>query len=338
VAIFGWDMSHYDAPGLGSAAADGISFITHKAGGDNSSGDPELAPWWTGAKRLDPARYLLGTYWVPRPDLHPSPAGTADDWIATLDARCPGWHDREHILQIDAERWPAGDQTKPSRAYIQALGNRLLSRASKLRPICYASRGQYGNSLAGLTFPLWNANYPSNAALGFKAAYARAGGDSGPGWVKYSGQVPAIWQYTSAAVIGGQTTSDANAFRGTLAQLKALIAPGWQEESLVTTQAEFNTLMNGWTATDQAKKFIRAWLELDMGKPGGSNYGQAIQNTEATVRDVAAEVAEIQAAGVQVDVAALAAALAPLLPGGTGSTAPEIARQVAAELAARLQA
>jgi hypothetical protein len=238
VTIYGWDMSHFDAPSIGSALAEGISFITHKAGGDSSGGDSELAAWWSGVKGISSARVLLGTYWVPRPDLYSSPVGEAARWVGVLDARCPGWRDRPFILQMDAERWPAGNQTKPSRWYLQSLGDRLKELAPKLRPICYASAGQYGNTLAGLTFPLWNARYPSSATGGFKALYVRVGGDSGAGWGSYSGQAPAIWQYTSSATIGGQSTSDANAYRGTLTQLVALVAPGWAQERIIMDAAD----------------------------------------------------------------------------------------------------
>lgn len=40
MTIFGCDMSHFDAPDIGSAIAEGIVFLTHKAGGDRD--DPEL--------------------------------------------------------------------------------------------------------------------------------------------------------------------------------------------------------------------------------------------------------------------------------------------------------
>src|SRR5262249_55808726 len=48
-------------------------------------------------------------------------------------------------------------------------------------------------------------------------------GDSYAGWGSYSGQTPAIVQYTSSATIAGRTTCDANAFRGTIDQLLTLI-------------------------------------------------------------------------------------------------------------------
>jgi len=239
MTIFGWDMSHYDAPSIGSALSEGISFITHKAGGDSSSGDSELDEWWSNVKPLALNNTLLtGTYWVPRPDLYPSAAGEADRWIARLDAACPGWRSAPHILQVDAEIWGGDSATKPSLAYLQRLCARLRVLMPRLVPIVYASKGQYGNALNGLGYPLWNANYPSSTKTGFKALYSRVGGDSGPGWTTYSGQMPKIWQYGSSASIGGQTTCDANAFRGTLAELSRIVAPGWMEEDVALTTDE----------------------------------------------------------------------------------------------------
>src|SRR3954470_23701657 len=99
MTIFGWDMSHFDAPSIGTAVSEGISFITHKAGGDTLYGDPELGAWWRTVKDTDPAKVLLGTYWIPRPDLYPNAESRARDWLDMLDAQCPGWREREHILQ-----------------------------------------------------------------------------------------------------------------------------------------------------------------------------------------------------------------------------------------------
>lgn len=48
--------------------------------------------------------------------------------------------------------------------------------------------------------------------------------DSGPGWAPYGGMVPAVWQYTSTLSTGGFSQVDANAFKGTFAQLQALVA------------------------------------------------------------------------------------------------------------------
>ncbi len=48
------------------------------------------------------------------------------------------------------------------------------------------------------------------------------GGDSGPGWNAYGGASAQIWQFTDGAVVGGINV-DANAFRGDVAQLAALL-------------------------------------------------------------------------------------------------------------------
>jgi hypothetical protein len=267
-------MSHFDSmskSAINLAISQGISFITHKAGGDSSGGDPKLAAWWDLVKDLDPNEVVLGTYWIPRPDLHPDAASTVNNWFTTIDGRCSGWRDREHILQIDAERWPAGNQTKPTRSYLQIMADRLISKVSKLMPICYASKGQYGDSLQGLSIPLWNANYPSEAQMGFRAAYAHAGGDSGPGWQRYSGKVPSIWQYTSKATIGGETTCDANAFKGTLDELKALVAPGWKKDNVATLDKD-----------DLAAIFKTVWKTDGQGAPAGSLNPDGTPNTNWT--------------------------------------------------------
>lgn len=225
MTIFGWDMSHFDAPSIGDALSEGITFITHKAGGD--ANDAELGAWWSGVKGLPPGRVLLGAYWVLYPG---NPSGRADAFISRLDSQCPGWRDRPFILQADCEKWNGDASTVPSKSEIQAFCNRLKARMPKLRPIAYAPEWVYGNSLDGLGYPLWASRYV-NGTGGFKSLYP---GDSSSKWQPYSNQTPAILQYTSSATIGGQTTCDANAFRGTLAQLTALVAPGWTEDMALT--------------------------------------------------------------------------------------------------------
>lgn len=221
MTIFGWDMSHFDAPSMGNAIAEGIVFTTHKAGGDAT--DTELPAWWAGVRGTDPAKVLLGAYWVLYPG---NPTSRADAFIARLDAACPGWRNRPFILQADCEKWNGNAATVPSKADIKAFCDRLKSQMPKLRPIVYAPKWVYNDGLAGLPYPLWASSYVTGAG-GFKSLYP---GDSSSKWGSYSGQVPAILQYTSSATIGGQATCDANAYRGTLAQLIALVAPGWSQD------------------------------------------------------------------------------------------------------------
>jgi hypothetical protein len=49
--------------------------------------------------------------------------------------------------------------------------------------------------------------------------------DTGPGWAAYGGLTPVIWQYTDSAAFNGDSV-DFNAYRGPLAELKALAETG----------------------------------------------------------------------------------------------------------------
>lgn len=241
--IFGWDASHYDTVAgdtAEKALREGFSFVTHKAGGDKD--DPELAAWW---KEFKPHRdkILLGAYWV----LYPREATLrADKFLARLDSQCPGWRDGPFILQLDCERWNGDVNTQPYKSDIAAACDWLKAHVPKLTPIVYASAGQYGNGLKGLRYPLWNARYPTDVAGPASVIYYHVGGDTGSGWHAYSGQTPAIWQFTSSATIAGQTTSDGNAFRGKLADLVKLVAPGWapKEDPMPTAQEVADALLD----------------------------------------------------------------------------------------------
>ena len=59
MTIFGWDMSHFDSPSVGNAVQEGISFITHKIGGDQA--DPQFSTWWRNVKGAPPS-IVLGAY------------------------------------------------------------------------------------------------------------------------------------------------------------------------------------------------------------------------------------------------------------------------------------
>jgi peptidoglycan hydrolase-like protein with peptidoglycan-binding domain len=49
--------------------------------------------------------------------------------------------------------------------------------------------------------------------------------DSGPGWAPYGGMTPGVWQYTDRQLFNGQRI-DFNAFKGTIAQLRAVAGAG----------------------------------------------------------------------------------------------------------------
>lgn len=68
--------------------------------------------------------------------------------------------------------------------------------------------------IAGAGLALVSSSYPSGG-------YS----DTGSGWNAYGGVTPSIWQYTDAQSYSGQLV-DFNAFRGTLAELEALLQGG----------------------------------------------------------------------------------------------------------------
>jgi GH25 family lysozyme M1 (1,4-beta-N-acetylmuramidase) len=62
--------------------------------------------------------------------------------------------------------------------------------------------------------PLWSSWYPDNNGGTPAQAYARAGGDSGPGWAAYGQNQVKLWQFTSTAELGGYADVDVSAFKG----------------------------------------------------------------------------------------------------------------------------
>jgi GH25 family lysozyme M1 (1,4-beta-N-acetylmuramidase) len=220
MAIFGWDCSHFDGTlslaTMKKAKAEGIAFVTHKLGeGANHTLDDGTQATALAAAR-DAGIQVIGGYWFGHGE--DDPVAEADLCIAVADAREPWWRTFPHwFWQPDCETEPG--HTKPSKTWIAAFAGRLESKTNR-RAVVYASHGQYANTLSGLAHPLWNANYPSNKQAGFAALYP---GDHYTGWAAYSGQTPIICQYTSSATIAGHTTCDANAFRGTLADLQQTV-------------------------------------------------------------------------------------------------------------------
>lgn len=218
MTLFGWDASHYDwsrgSMDLVAAKAAGISFMTHKIGEGTDYTDAKFATFYKRAKAA--GLPLIGAYYV---NHNGNQNAQADRFLALLDAQAPGWRDGPFILQIDSERW---DQGTPTPAEVEAFAHRLLASAPQFMPVIYGPKWVYGDLLKGAGVPLWASNYGSNPTEAFRTAYP---GDSSDRWAAYSGETPEILQYGSKTRIGGQGTCDANAFRGTLAELTDLVYP-----------------------------------------------------------------------------------------------------------------
>ena len=216
MTLFIWDASDFDwARGpmdLAAAKADGITGFTHKATEGTS-----IKHTHTG-EALNRARAagmeFIGAYHVVR---SVSTSAQVNYFLSYLDQVAPWWRTFPgFFLQVDLELWPY-DQV--SAATGMAFASALVAAQPK-RVITYASRGQYGNSLAGIVTPLWNAAYGNDPAVHYPLAYP---GDGSSNWAPYSGWTPVFWQYGSQLRIGTQPGADCSAFRGSLADLRTLI-------------------------------------------------------------------------------------------------------------------
>lgn len=311
MTIYGWDASHYDwdrgPMDITSAVRSGISFLTHKASEGTSYTDPKYG---AAAGRAHGVVPLFGAYHV----LHSGSINAqVDHYLTVLGAASPWWQDGPFLVQLDCERWPTDF---PGEAAISAWCARFVAvTGGTHRPIVYASRGQYGNTLWGVDYPLWNAAYPSGASGTFRSLYP---GDDSASWSAYSGHIPAIWQYSSDAVIGSQSTCDANAYRGSLAELSALTL---MEDDMTPEQDQKLTAIN------------ERVLSIISGRPSHTTTwsGKTPDGEEDNVLDPHG----IVSAGVSVTAAALAAALAAQLI-ADDDFVMGLAEAVAGALAARL--
>ena len=199
---------------LGAAARDGIVFFTFKATEGLTTEHVHLGE--SLARARSAGIPFLGAYHVLRTA---DVTGQVNHLLRYADSAVPFWRQHEGwFWQCDAEDW---GYDFPSPSLVKAFCDQLNQRTGK-RVICYASRGMYDDRLDGLRHPLWNANYGSDPAGPFRGIYP---GDNSVGWQPYSGQTPVLLQYSDRATIGRQSNCDANAYRGTLEQLRTLINP-----------------------------------------------------------------------------------------------------------------
>jgi hypothetical protein len=306
VTIYGWDMSHYDAPSIGNAVSQGISFITHKIGGDAT--DQEADDWWANVRSL-PSSVVLGGYQVLLPG---SPQAKADAFLARCDVALPGWRNRDaFIFQLDAEKWNGDSDTIPSIAECNAFCDRLVAKTNgKYMPMGYLPHWVYP-SVAGFRYPVWASNYVSGSGA-FKRLYP---GDNSSRWASY-GKPISILQYSSSATIGGQTTCDANAFRGTVDQLRALVTPGAQldnepqEDDMPYTEAQMKAFAWQFSGNPFPAAMSAAAVQAEILANGRKAVLQlaAIQaavssdgDTDAILAAVNARAAELEAAVADVD-------------------------------------
>lgn len=221
MTTFGWDQSHYDAP---MTVRDGIDFVTHKcAEGHHFYKDSEYRTALNSARALGVP--VLGAYYVN----HPGTIADQVDWfVSIVNDETPWWRDVPWMWQIDAEKFPYMDRA-PTIAEVNAFGDLLAARTGSPASaiFAYAPTWLYGAGIKNLKYPVWSSNYGTNPTTGYRSAYP---GDNSSRWIPKTssgtpiGVTPVVLQYGSNTTIGNQTTCDANAYRGTVAQLIASIS------------------------------------------------------------------------------------------------------------------
>jgi hypothetical protein len=162
---------------------------------------------------------FMGAYIVvrtPGNNNHGSIQAQVNYFLAYLNSQTPWWQGmREFFIQVDTEHW-GYDDVAPQYGVLAC--DLLRAQTGKL-VVHYAPRWAYGDTIGG-DHPLWASSYGSNPTAPYRQAYP---GDGNSGWAPYSGRTPTILQYGSSLTVGSQPSCDANAFRGTVDQLRELV-------------------------------------------------------------------------------------------------------------------
>jgi GH25 family lysozyme M1 (1,4-beta-N-acetylmuramidase) len=189
------DISHHQS---GLAIQAGTPAVCAKASEGTTFRDPSFATFRTQAGTR--GVFFFGYHWLHR--------GNADAQAAFCHSVAGGTP-----IMIDCE--DTGDS--PTVADCLAFAAGLRSRGGRCTlaylPHWYWQDYLHGASLTALR----------GAGLGLVSSNYTSYSDSGPGWTPYGGVTPVIWQYTDAHSYGGQSV-DFNAYRGTTAQLQALVS------------------------------------------------------------------------------------------------------------------
>ncbi|MDG3013679.1 glycoside hydrolase family 25 protein [Speluncibacter jeojiensis] len=221
MTLYGIDISSYQAGlNLAEVKAEGFDFVFVKV----SEGSGYVNPTWPGFR--DAARaaglILAGYHYVTGDD----PAAQANNLVSHLgDTSIPVMLDFEANSGDIANFWAvlnaitaAGGHVALSYIphwYWQQIGSPDLSAVPGLVASDYVSGTGYASDL-----------YP---------------GDQSGNWFAYGGATPVVLQFTDAAQVAGQTV-DADAFRGTAAQLQQLLTPSGDD----VTPAQAQQLQDIW--------------------------------------------------------------------------------------------
>lgn len=213
MVTFGLDISHHQDLRLDLAQCrrEGIEFVFMKATEGAGFVDSEFGANLAEARAVG---LLVAAYHYVRSN------ASAAAQVANV----------QRVVPRDVPVIPDVEANSGGIALTRDIVNRLRA-AGYVVPLCYIPRwywNQIGQpSLAGLP-PLWSSRYPDNVVGSIADEWADVPAHY---WNGYGGLNVAVLQFTSSARIAGHQPLDANAFRGTRAELAALL--GSQEEDPV---------------------------------------------------------------------------------------------------------
>lgn len=265
MSIYGVDVSYFqDGMNLHTAADEGIDFAFVRTS-DGTFQDPCYGSHIADAEG---AGLVTAAYhFCRRPDEGSSVAAQVSASVAVMgDMRRPLW------LDVETPGGFSGDLIRQFIAEFQRQGVRVIGVYSY---VPYYEGQMAGGEPDSHEFgPFWVAGYPSAQGGTPLQIYARLGGDGNQQWTHPLGnQAPSIWQFTDRATVAGFQV-DANAFRGTKDQLRALINGGG---SPATTQEENNDM-----TPDQSAKLDAIYNQLAGSFKNGEYPGFDIDQLYAT--------------------------------------------------------
>ncbi|HEY9415176.1 MAG TPA: glycoside hydrolase family 25 protein [Pseudonocardia sp.] len=214
MVTYGLDLSHYQTTSLdlSQCRREGVEFVFIKSTEGASFKDSAFP---TRLQQARAAGLLVAAYHFVRAS---DPASTQVAHIATVVPR-----DVPIILDVETNSGAIG--------LTRDLVNRLRAAGYRV-PLLYLPRWywqQIGSpSLEGLP-SLWSSRYPDNTRGTLTDEMADVPDSY---WTGYGGLGVTVLQFTSSARVAGHEPLDANAYRGTRAQLAALL--GGEEDGLPT--------------------------------------------------------------------------------------------------------
>lgn len=285
--LHGIDISeHNDGLSCARAKQEGVEFAIIRLC-DGTYVDPVFHSHLADAEQ---AGMLISTYWYLRA---PSEGTTIAQQVDVIDRQMGGRRDLPVWIDVESidERFPPGD---PRHYLLRGEdvweAKRELERRGYRVPGVYTGAWYWENmpggepSMQGLG-ALWCSNYGDNNGVGEpRALYVSEGGDRHPGWDYPLGdRKPDLLQYGSRGTVAGRPNVDINAYRGTKAELRALLSgkPAQDEEP---TEEEMNklyrqitTFISGYLGP-QIDAIQEIWRQLR--GPGGKGWPQLGQNEQ----------------------------------------------------------